>query len=178
MLLYNPTKLNLNMIKIVVNTKPKDFATALADLCICHLQFENTHVIDNDAQTLRIKTEQVGGTTYNVFSADKPDHMLPLLQVTEAALGVEMDHFDSAPMFLEKGGQQKWEYFKKWEQCQRKVKMVIAHLGGMPLGTHLDNVRLASCNIEQLCLAYTMHLEDRRVSMSEWLEELTRKVHA
>lgn len=158
------------MTKISVNTKPKDLAAALADLCICHLQFENTRVTDHDAQTLRIKTEQTGGTTYNVFSADNPHHMLPLLQLTEATLGIEMDHFDVAPMFLGKGGQKKWEYFKRWEQCQRKVKVVIAHLGGLPLGTHLDNVRLASYNIEQLCLAYVMHIEDSRVSMAEWLQ--------
>lgn len=158
------------MIKIQVNSKPKDLAVALADLCICHLQFENTRVTDNDAQTLRIKTEQVGGTTYTVFSSDNPEHMLSLLQLTEAALGIEMDHFDIAPMFLGKGGQRKWEYFKKWEQCQRKVKMVIAYMGRLPLETHLDSVRLTSYDIEQMCLAYAMHVEDPRLSTTELLE--------
>jgi hypothetical protein len=158
------------MIKIEVNAKTKDLGLALADLCICHLQFGNTHVTDHDSSTLRIKTEQVGGDTYTVFLADDPASMLPLLQLTEAVLGLEMDHFDIAPVFIQKGGQQTWEYLKQWRQGQPKVKRTIALITGLPQSTHLDNVRLSSYNIEQMCLAYAMWAEDPRVSMAEWLQ--------
>lgn len=103
--------------------------------------------------------------------------MLRLLQIVHTVRGFGMDNVQMPIIFMGDQGAARWIRLHEFKG-EHKVKMALAYLGGMEFFFQNDCLPVTEADLEKVCKAYVLHEEDRRTPMKDWLQELTRNVHA
>lgn len=144
---------------IRVNEKTKSLSAALADLCVCHLQWSGTTVSDynfNEYYSIVLRTVNGAVDTYNRFCADSQEEILPFFQLFGLVTGQKLPGVD---LGLD---QSLFDMLRDVEDGQPRAKRAILCLGGVdPAG------KVYTFN--ELCEAYALHVEDPSVPMLELL---------
>ncbi len=157
---------------IQVNGRQVPFLNALLHLCI-NIR-TNFDVREYNEYSLEIDTKQQRGSKIDSYGCYNTKHILRLLQLVQAVRGFGMDHVHTPGIFMGSEGHERWGRLQKF-QGEYKVKMALAYLGGMEMLFESDLLSVTEEKLEILCEAYVLHEEDRRTSMKDWLEALTRK---
>ena len=161
------------IMNIRVNNREVPFVNALLHLCI-NIRTEFVVHEYND-YSFKINTLQQRGSKIDPsYSCYNTKPILRLLQLVQAVRGFGMDNVQTPSIFMGDEGFERWDRLQNF-QGEYRVKMALAYLGGMNFTFESDLLSVTEQKLEKLCEAYVLHEEDRRTSMKDWLEELTRK---
>lgn len=161
------------MIKIDVNGRYVPLYNALLHLAVAHLKEGKFDVRGYNRNVLELSRNDRGQTRTDSYGSRHVEHVLPFLQLTQAVRGVGMDSVPTPAVFLAR--EVYWVHLQQLKG-EVKTKAAMMYLGHYELhNPGAAALAAMELDLEQVCEAFALHIEDRRVSITEWLMMMPHK---
>lgn len=178
MLLCEPTKLNIKMIKIDVNGRYIPLYNGVLHLAVAHLNEGKSDVRSYGRNVLELSRNNHGETRTDSYGSRHVEHILPLLQLTQAVRGFGMENIPTPAVFLDR---MVYQVHLQQLKGEVKTKAAMLYLGHYELhNPGAAALAAMDLDLERVCEVFALHIEDNRVSITEWLTmiPLKKKVYA
>jgi len=153
------------MIHILLNQRWEPLEKALYNLA--QNLSQKFDVYDHREQSLQLYVNKAGVTKRHTYYGSDSRVMIHFLQLTQSVRGFGLDNVLTPRIFA--AVPRSWTYLQQLAG-ESKVKAALAFLGGYKMNSPKDMEPVFKCDLEQLCQAFAMHIEDERVPIDEWLE--------